>query len=346
MKVHVEHLRDGDLLPYADGAYLMDDHALPTVTAMLADLSEYAAIPQPRLWIQHSLMLNAMATGSSPPGAAVTLSTGLLAVLDRRDLRAVLTHEVGHIACGHVADKAAAAIQLARKAGLITVGAVGGAWVLAELLEFGGWAGLAVQGIGLVAGGLAGNALERKLASLSRSTELEADAFAAAAGGSGDALGSALRKLDRALAQQGGGVPDWQRVVSIVEPVDQYSTHPPTAARVAALASDRASMVGWLTCPTCWYAEDAGESRCRRCGTGLLGHLCGACVRRIEAADRICRHCGTPRPRHTCWQCDRPTSPDGSTCTWCGITQGVQLLLAEKVGTPAPDGVRPVGHLP
>lgn len=321
MRLPAEHeLHDGDVLPYSAGALLVEDE-LPAVRVMLEELSYHARIPPPRLWIQDHVIPNAMTTGSSSAEASVTLSSGLLLVLDHRDVRAVLAHEIGHVAHGHVASKTSAALQLASRVGLVTAGAIGGAWVLAELLDLGGLGGLALQGLAAVIGGAAGNAAHRKLAQLGRSSELEADAFAAGAGGSPAALGSALRKLDVAMARLGGEMPEWQRVVSIVEPADQLATHPPTSERLHHLLPAAPPASDVLACPSCWFDEDAGVSHCRRCGTGLKARLCIACAARMHAADLACGQCGKMQPGDACWLCDQPGATAMRFCANCGAPQ-------------------------
>ncbi|WP_267197780.1 M48 family metalloprotease, partial [Pseudomonas aeruginosa] len=56
-----------------------------------------AQIPMPRVFIIDDPALNAFATGSNPQNAAVAATSGLLAIMNREELEAVMGHEVSHI---------------------------------------------------------------------------------------------------------------------------------------------------------------------------------------------------------------------------------------------------------
>ena len=56
-----------------------------------------AQIPMPRVFIIEDSSLNAFATGSNPQNAAVAATSGLLAIMNREELEAVMGHEVSHI---------------------------------------------------------------------------------------------------------------------------------------------------------------------------------------------------------------------------------------------------------
>lgn len=84
--------------------------ALTMVKARPADGPEFAelrnlveqmaiasGIPVPSVYVVDDPAPNAFATGRSPKRAAVTVTTGLLTVMSRRELRGVLAHEMSHI---------------------------------------------------------------------------------------------------------------------------------------------------------------------------------------------------------------------------------------------------------
>lgn len=105
----------GIALLLAGGAALLsywksDAIALAMSHAHPADPREYArlynlvdglciasGLPKPRLFIVDDDAPNAFATGRDQKHAAIAVTTGLLAKLDRLELEAVLAHELGHI---------------------------------------------------------------------------------------------------------------------------------------------------------------------------------------------------------------------------------------------------------
>ena len=69
----------------------------PQLYHIVEDMAMVAQIPMPRVFIIEDQSLNAFATGSSPENAAVAATTGLLAVMNREELEAVIGPEVSHI---------------------------------------------------------------------------------------------------------------------------------------------------------------------------------------------------------------------------------------------------------
>lgn len=64
---------------------------------MTNTLSQSAAIPMPKLYLYESPQPNAFATGRNYNHSAVALSTGILELLDERELKGVIAHELAHI---------------------------------------------------------------------------------------------------------------------------------------------------------------------------------------------------------------------------------------------------------
>ena len=93
------------------GSYFASDKiALSMSRAQPADEREYlqlhniveglsiaAGIPKPRVYVVQDDAPNAFATGRNPEHAAIAVTTGLMAKLDRDELEGVIAHELSHV---------------------------------------------------------------------------------------------------------------------------------------------------------------------------------------------------------------------------------------------------------
>ena len=80
-----------------NGAREVDEQMAPDLYHVVEDMAMVAQIPMPRVFIIDDPALNAFATGSNPQNAAVAATSGLLAIMNREELEAVMGHEVSHI---------------------------------------------------------------------------------------------------------------------------------------------------------------------------------------------------------------------------------------------------------
>jgi heat shock protein HtpX len=214
----------------------------PDLESMVADLARSAAIPSPRLYVIDADHANAFATGRNPAHGAVAVTTGLLRVLSRREVRGVIAHEIAHIRNRDVTIATVAAGLAA------VIGGIANALQFSAL--FGGGRDDEDQGSPL--GALAFALIAPIAASLvqlaiSRSREFVADATAARLTGDPEALASALERLSFAAARLPAQVEPATASLYIVNPLtlgglaSLFSTHPPMEARIARLRALRST---------------------------------------------------------------------------------------------------------
>jgi heat shock protein HtpX len=221
------------------GARPVVEGELPQVQAALRELALAARIPEPRLFVTDDPQPNAFATGRSPAHGVVVVTRGLLASLPARELRGVIAHEIAHIKNRDILIASMAAIM----ASLVT--SVAQAFGLSALF---GSSSNDDDDSESLAGGLLLAILAPIIGSLlqfaiSRQREFVADETAAKLTGDGEALASALERLEEwSAVPPPATMATATASLKIVSPFAAteamgrlFSTHPPTEARVARL---------------------------------------------------------------------------------------------------------------
>jgi heat shock protein HtpX len=69
----------------------------PELYKIVRDVVHLAGVPMPKVYVVNSSNPNAFATGRSPSHAAVAVTTGILELLDKEELKGVIAHEISHI---------------------------------------------------------------------------------------------------------------------------------------------------------------------------------------------------------------------------------------------------------
>jgi len=211
----------------------------PRLHQLVEEIAKKAKMPKPKVYVVPSANPNAFATGRNPNHVVVAVTNGILDLLNEKELKGVIAHEMSHvknrdILIGSVAATIAAAISfvamMARWAAIF--GGMGGdrdGHNFLELLVLSILAPLIATVIRLA---------------ISRSREYLADETGAKLLGEGKGLASALKKLEagsKSRPMRMGS--ETSAHMFIVNPftasylMKLFSTHPPVDERVKRLDS-------------------------------------------------------------------------------------------------------------
>jgi len=187
----------------------------------------------PQIYVSDMTQPNAFATGRNPENAKVAVTKGILQILDERELRAVLAHELSHVANHDILVSSIAA-------------AIGTA--ITFLARFAFWFGddnNANPFLMLAAWIFAPIAAAIIQMAVSRSREYQADESGSYLSHDPEALAGALRKLDQAVraVPPPASVSPAEAHLFIMNPLagvrggmtNLFSTHPATAERIKRL---------------------------------------------------------------------------------------------------------------
>lgn len=204
------------------------------IAPMTRRLTEKMGLPMPRLWVIPEDAPNAFATGRNPAHSSVAVTVGLLRLMNDTELEAVIGHELGHVKNRDILISSIAATVAAA----IT-------YMAHIAMFFGGGRrddddapNPIVMILTMILAPIAAGMVQM---AISRTREFGADAASAKYTGSPSNMIAALRKLEMGAQQIPMDASPAMSHMYIIKPFSGaqlsrlFSTHPPTAERIAHL---------------------------------------------------------------------------------------------------------------
>lgn len=93
----IQYYAAGSLAVAMTGAQQIEKKDNPRLYRTVENLSITLGMPMPKVYIINDPAPNAFATGRNPQHAVVAATTGLLEIMNDRELDAVMAHEMGHV---------------------------------------------------------------------------------------------------------------------------------------------------------------------------------------------------------------------------------------------------------
>jgi len=221
-------------------AWQVDEAEEPALFQIVAELTRRSGMPMPKVYMMQDPNPNAFATGRDPQHAAVAVTTGLMALLNPREVRGVLAHELAHIQHRDILIATIAAViagAVMMLANLAQIAALFGFGRSNEDDEGGGSSIIGLL-LAIIVAPLAATIIQM---AISRGREYQADASGAQISGDPLALASALQRLEQGAAIAPADVQPSTAHLYIVNPLlgggllSLFSTHPPIVERVKRL---------------------------------------------------------------------------------------------------------------
>jgi len=221
----------------------VDQTEAPDLHTMVAGLAARAELPKPRIYIMESDTPNAFATGRNPAHAAVAVTQGLLAILNREELEGVLAHELAHIKNRDILISSMAAVMAGAISSLATMtqwAMIFGMGRSSDDEDSGG--GMIGSIVMMIVAPIAAALIQM---AISRSREYLADSTGARICGRPASLASALQRLEDSNHRHPMEVNPATAQMYIVNPLsggtmaNLFSTHPPIQERIRRLLATR-----------------------------------------------------------------------------------------------------------
>ena len=227
------------------GAKEVSPEEAPDLHFIVEEQARLSGLPKPRVYLIQNDSPNAFATGRNPQKGAVAATTGIMRILNRDELSAVMAHEMAHVGNRDSLVMTVAATM----AGAITFLAMMARWsmIFGGLTgnRRGGGNGVIIGMVGLlVAAILLPVAALLVRAAISRAREYQADSTGARNCRNPWALANALEKLEAEAHRKPMKVNEAVSHMFVVNPLSGFSsamfaTHPPMKERISRLRGMR-----------------------------------------------------------------------------------------------------------